>query len=122
MTCTTVEAHNSDVIIPLPSPTIKSCPPSSTTLTQSQLVEAVAWIMEDIIEGRGKSFSLESEIPEKTAFHANTLPSIALCDYIARFSHYAKCQEDVLLYALIYLDRIGEFMAGFSLDSFNVHK
>lgn len=93
-----------------------------STLTCSQLIEAIVMIMEDIIQGQGKVYACESEIRNKTIFHASVLPSISLHDYIARFVHHAKCQDEVLVFTLIYLDRIGEITKNFSLDSFNVHK
>lgn len=92
----------------------------SAVLTACQVTQAVAWIMEDIIEGKG--ITCESEICNKGPFHARNIPSISLLDYIARFTHYAKCEEDILIYAMIYLDRIGELIKEFSLDSFSVHK
>lgn len=92
------------------------------TLTQAQLIEAITWIIEDIIEGKCKNFVSENEIPNKTSFHARILPSIPLRDYLTRFSYYTKCEEDALIYAMIYLDRIGELISDFNFDTFNIHK
>ena len=91
-------------------------------LTRPQLIEAIVMIMEDIIQSQGKAYACESEIVNKTNFHASVLPTISLSDYITRFFYYAKCQDEVLIFTLIYLDTIGEITENFSLDSFNVHK
>ena len=109
-------------VVPTPIKEDISKVPVLTTLTRSQLIEAIALIMGDIISMKCKSYTSEDEIPEKTAFHAKVLPSITLGDYLTRFSHYAKCEDDALIYAMVYLDRIGERNPEFSLDTFNVHK
>ena len=121
MTCGAIETVTIDV---LPTPIIEDVPRSSIAkpLTRDQLIEAITLIMADIINMKCKGYTNERQIPEKTAFHAKVLPSISLKDYIARFSHYTKCEDDALIYAMIYLDRIGEKNPEFSLDTFNVHK
>jgi len=123
MTCSAVEAVTTYDMLPLviADEKLKVKAPL-TSLNRDQLIEAIAWIMEDIIKGKCNAFTNESEIPNKTVFHAKILPSISLQDYLTRFSRYAKCEDDVLIYALIYLDRIGESLSQFALDSFNVHK
>jgi len=93
-----------------------------STLTETQLIEAISWIMNDIIESKCKAFSDASEIPVRTVFHAKTKPQIKVLDYLRRFFNYSKCGEEILICALIYLDRIGERLNDFCLDSFNVHK
>ena len=121
MTYGAVETITFDVV---PTPIVEDVPKASllTTLTRPQLIEAIAWIMGDIISMKCKSYTSEDEIPEKTVFHAKVLPSITLGDYLTRFSQYAKCEDDALIYAMVYLDRIGEKNPTFCLDTFNVHK
>ena len=121
MTCTAnVESVNQE---PVPSSVADNTKRQTlTTLPRAQLIEAITFIMEDIIQTAGKSFTCASEISNVTVFHASTLPVISIHDYLTRFSFYSKCEDDVLIYALIYLDRIGELIKGFCLDSFSVHK
>jgi hypothetical protein len=93
-----------------------------TSLPRAQLTQVMAWILNELMKAKGKILVDESEISTKSVFHAKVLPSISLEDYLARFSAYSHCEDDVLIYALIYLDRIGEKLADFTVDSFNVHK
>jgi len=60
------------------------------------------------------------EIPKKTSFHAQKLASISVKNYLHRFATHSECHEDVFIYTLIYLDRIGDNFEEFNLDSFNV--
>lgn len=108
----------------LQTPIVQEVPKTTPQepLTRPQLIEAVTMIMDDIITLKCKAYKSEAEIPNKSLFHAKTLPSISLANYIARFSQYTKCQDDAIIYAMIYLDRIGEKNPEFSLDTFNVHK
>jgi len=92
------------------------------TLTRAQLIESVALLLEEMIEERCGRYSGPDEIPNKTIFHAKKLPSISIRDYLMRFSTYSNCHEDAFVYALIYLDKVGESVNEFSVDSFNVHR
>jgi len=93
-----------------------------TTLPRAELTQVMAWILNELMEAKGKIFDDESEISTKTVFHSKVLPNISLKNYLDRFSTYSHCEDDVLIYSLIYLDRIGEKLADFTVDSFNVHK
>jgi len=75
-----------------------------------------------MIEERLGNFSDVSEIPNKTLFHAQKLPSISIKAYLQRFAEHSKCADDAFIMALIYLDKVGELIEDFSLDSFNVHR
>lgn len=120
MTITAIQLFPLDEALPILETHSKK--PVLPIVTRTQLIEAFVMIIEDIIQGQGKAFACENKITDKTVFHAKVLPSINLRDYITRFFHYAKCQDEMLIMTLIYLDRIGEVVKNFSLDSFNVHK
>lgn len=100
--------------------TSKSLP--QTTLTRTQLIETVASVLEGMIEERCTRYAEISEIPAQTMFHAKKLPSLSIKDYLNRFATYSNCHEDAFIYALIYLDKVGENLNEFSLDTFNVHR
>jgi len=93
-----------------------------TSLTRQQLIETVSSILEEMIEERLGNFSDISEIPCQTKFHAQKLPSISLKAYLQRFAEHSQCKDDAFILALIYLDKVGELLDNFSLDSFNVHR
>jgi len=96
--------------------------PPLTSLTRLQLIDTVASILEEMIEERLGNYSDVNEIPTKTLFHAQKLPPISIKAYLQRFAEHSKCADDAFVMALIYLDKVGELMEDFSLDSFNVHR
>jgi len=91
-------------------------------LSRTQLVDTVASILEGMIEERMARFTDIKEVPNETVFHAKKLPSISIKDYLTRFAMYSQCHEDAFVYALIYLDKVGENLDDFSLDTFNAHR
>ena len=108
-------------------PHIKSCSNNTksllkSNLTRQQLIETVASILEEMIEERCGRYTDVNDIPNPTGFHAKKLPSISLKDYLVRFGQYSNCHEDAFIYALIYMDKVGENLEEFSLDSFNSHR
>ncbi len=121
MAASDVETINYEFVPPIPKE--EACPPPvPQPITGTQLVDAISMVMNDIIQIKCGAYKTACEIPCKTVFHAKTLPSIKINDYLLRFLQHAKCGEEILIFALIYLDRIGESFSKFSLDSFNVHK
>lgn len=97
-------------------------PLSQTTLTRSQLIDTVAWVLEGMIEERCGNYTDIKEIPNQTIFHAQKLPSISIKAYLNRFATHSECHENAFVFALIFLDKVGEIFDNFSLDSFNVHR
>ena len=75
-----------------------------------------------MIEERLTRYTDISEVPNQTPFHAKKVPAISIKDYLKRFADNSKCHEDAFVYALIYLDKVGEILDDFALDSFNVHR
>jgi len=92
------------------------------SLSRLELIEAVSGILEEMIETNAKNYTTLNEVSIKTAFHAQKLPTISIKDYLLRFSTYSKCHDDAFVYALIYLDKIGEKNYAFELDTFSVHR
>jgi hypothetical protein len=91
-----------------------------TVLTRDQLIDTVALLLEDMLSDNGTRYTSVEEIPEVTPFHAKKLPSISLRAYIKRFADFSNCHDNVFVLALIFLDRLGEEVPDFSLDTFNV--
>jgi len=91
-------------------------------LTREQLIDSVAGLLEDIIDERCTRYTSLDEIPEKTNYHAKKLPSISLRDYMVRFATHSNCHENVFVMALIFLDKLGQEVADFNLDTYNVHR
>jgi len=104
------------------SPIIKSltAPINLTVLSRQILVDTVADVLDSMIKVANKDFVKPEEIPEQTIYHAKKLPAISVKEYLNRFAKFSMCHEDAFVYALVYLDRMGELVENFSLDSFNV--
>jgi len=96
--------------------------PQKTALSRKELIEVVANILDNMIAEASQSYSEGNEVAVKTVFHASKKPAISIKDYLTRFGTYSDCHEDVFVYALIYLDKIGENVIDFELDSLNVHR
>lgn len=91
-----------------------------SVLTRDQLIDTVALLIEDIINERGARYTSVEEIPEVTPFHAKKLPSISISAYMKRFAQFSNCHDNVFVLTLIFLDKLGEEVTDFGLDTFNV--
>lgn len=47
-----------------------------------------------------------SDPPTRTMFHALTVPTMSLLAYLERIVEHANCTIDVLIFAMIYMDRL----------------
>ncbi len=56
---------------------------------------------------------------ENDIFEINTIPNISLLDYLKRIIEYSNCEENTLISALIYIDRISKIK---NITKFNVYK
>lgn len=93
-----------------------------SSLSRQELIEATAWLLEEMIDQASTNYTDPAEIPDRSIFHAQKRSSITIKDYMVRFATYSQCHDDVFIYAMIYLDKIGENLCDFELDSFNVHR
>jgi len=109
---------------PNPSLSSDSLPqiPKSDQLSRTVLIETIALLLEEMIEQASKDYKDPKEISQPTAFHAEKLPSISVKDYLIRFGKFSNCHDNAFVFAMIYLDKIGEFVPDFELDSFNIHR
>jgi len=92
------------------------------SLTRDELINSVASLLEEMLEEASKNYTDVSEIPHKMVFHAERKPAISIKDYLFRFASFSNCHDDVFIYVLVYLDKIGENICDFELDSFNAHR
>lgn len=58
----------------------------------------------------------------KSAFHAKSVPSISIRDYLYRLIKCSKCSQECLILALVYIDRITEKNKDFLIKSVNIHR
>jgi hypothetical protein len=93
-----------------------------TPLSRDQIIDTIADILEEMIADRCDNFSSYEEIPSPNMFHAKKLPSISIRNYLKRFAQFSECQDYIFVILLVFLDRLGEKVESFSLDTFNAHR
>jgi hypothetical protein len=57
-----------------------------------------------------------------TCFHARTVPSIDIRDYLHRINRYCPAKNEAFLSLLIYFDRMSQSALNMRIDSFNIHR
>lgn len=103
--------------------TIKNCPEEvkiSRTfeeLNSNDLIAMLANIFELIVDSNEGSL-----ISINKVFDAPSPPKILIKDYIERIFKYSKTENEILIIALCYVDRILAKNPEFILTTFNVHR
>lgn len=82
-----------------------------------QLADVIAVVLTEILRETDKSTDTQA-----SAFHSKRVPSISIRDYMARIAKCAKCSEECLILALIYIDRLTERNKKFIIRSLNIHR
>ena len=78
-----------------------------------QLIKKISIILEKVI--------YLNKIPKtKSIFNCNFIPNISLYNYIYRIQKYSKVEDNTLILALIYIDRICS--NNFIINYYNIHK
>jgi len=93
-----------------------------SVLSRDQLINTIADILEEMIAERCTNYTSYDDIPQPTKFHAKKLPSISIRDYLKRFAQFSECQDYIFVIVLIFLDRLGEKIEDFGLDTLNAHR
>ena len=57
-----------------------------------------------------------------TRFHSRATPAISVGSYLRRIAKYTTLDKPCMLLILIYIDRVSERMAGFTICSLTVHR
>ena len=53
-------------------------------------------------------------------FHSNYLPNISFEDYMFRIRHYSQIEDSILIYALIYVDKL--ITKGIFISQYNIYR
>jgi hypothetical protein len=82
-----------------------------------KIIEVISGVLGEILKETDK-------IPDQstTSFHAKSIPAISLKDYLTRIAKCSKCSDEVLILALIYIDKITERNKKFIIKSLNIHR
>jgi hypothetical protein len=101
---------------------------SSTTITSlsdnvsfinEKLIQKISTVLENVIKlNNSNSSNLKKN---KNIFNCDEIPDISLYNYLFRIQKYLSVEDNTLILALIYIDRIckdGKYM----VNSYNIHK
>jgi len=91
--------------------------PSRQLLDKELIVGALAQILDQILEE-----TAQLEFSKDTRFHASSVPSVSVREYLRRIAKYAHCSDSVFIVALIYLDRLQERNSELVLNLHCVHR
>jgi Cyclin. len=82
-----------------------------------KLLEAISNVLGEIIKET-------DNIPDQfiSSFHAKSVPSISIKDYLIRIARCSKCSQECFILALIYIDRLTERTKNFLIKSLNIHR
>ena len=85
------------------------------TCINEKLIKKISIILEKVI-------NLNSNKTQKTksSFNCNFIPNISLYNYIYRIQKYSEAEDNTLILALIYIDRICS--NNFNINYYNIHK
>ena len=93
-------------------------PTENPLLTKSmRFITSISAIFDGIFR---ETDHIKAEIA--SCFDALTIPTISLKDFIARIAKYSFCSTEILLVALIYIDRIAKFRPNFTVNSRKIHR
>ena len=90
--------------------------------SRENIINTIAVILSDLIKEDEDKSTPRALSLQKTMFHAKKTPGISIVDYLRRIGEYSQCSDECFIYALIYLDRIGEKQLNFTLDQVNIHR
>ena len=86
----------------------------------TNLVKKICILLEALIDSNKLRISNKKDIIYNSSFELKRIPFISLYDYLCRIIKYIKIDDDTLIYALIYIDRIHKNK--FIVSSYNIHK
>ena len=82
------------------------------------IIQKISIIFEGIIKSNNMKPIIEKN---KTIFSMEEIPCISLYNYLYRIKKYTKVEDNTLIIALIYIDRICK-INDFMINHYNIHK
>ena len=90
---------------------------NSELIDTYSLIDKIANVLIEIMKETDKIQDFST-----TVFHAKSVPSISIKDYLVRIGKSAHCSDECFILALIYIDRITEKKKKFIIKSLNIHR
>ena len=85
------------------------------TYINEKLIKKISIILEKVIYLNSNKFQ-----KKKSIFNCNFIPNISLYNYLYRIQKYSEVEDNTLILALIYIDRI--CCNNFIINYYNIHK
>ena len=87
------------------------------------LIENITYILKSLIEENKNLYNYKEEISKQKnlIFFSKDIPSIPIKDYLYRIQLFTEAEDNTIILALIYLDKICE-KASIILSEYNIHK
>ena len=87
------------------------------------LIENITYILKSLIEENKNLYNYKEEISKQKnlIFFSKDIPSIPIKDYLYRIQLFTEAEDNTIILALIYLDKICE-KAWIILSEYNIHK
>ena len=85
------------------------------TYINEKLIKKISIILEKVIYLNSNKFQ-----KKKSIFNCNFIPNLSLYNYIYRIQKYSEVEDNTLILALIYIDRI--CCNNFIINYYNIHK
>ena len=92
----------------------------SNNYINTNLINKICILLEMLINSSKLKLSSKKVNLPNSSFELKRIPFISLYDYLCRIIKYIKIDDDTLIYALIYIDRIHKNK--FIVSSYNIHK
>lgn len=113
------------IVLPSSLPNPPSNPPPSSS---DSLIGSIALMFQEIVaqgERLEKDESIkqdEKKMKNLTTFDALKIPTISLHDFLKRIINFTFCSAEILILALIYIDRLLEKNEEIILKERNIHR
>lgn len=106
--------------IPASSSTPQSFPSENTL----KLLLNISQILLETIAINEKKTSEKPHVSQEnvTSFDAVSKPSISLNDFLVRIMRFSYCSNEMLVIALMYIERISKKNRGFLVDNRKIHR
>ena len=92
-------------------------------IKNSELIQSISDILSKILEENKKLPNIKEIISKqnKMCFSYNSIPKISIKDYLERIQEYTCIEQNTLILALIYIDRLCT-IGKITLTYYNIHK
>lgn len=89
--------------------------------SRDQVINILSCVLDQLFPLRATDV-LPSDVSLITLFHTERVPSIPISAYLGRLAQYTEVSSEVLIHALIHLNRLIHSRPNFVINSLNIHR